>query len=176
MSILLPIERTWDGRPAGPDDRVEVRLIAERDLLVIRVEAPLGEDPAPSGPPGPTDALWEHEVVELFVVGPDDRYTEIELGPWGHHLVLQLSGPRVTVARCLPLDYLARVDGRRWTGVARLPPSLLPTTPHRVNAFAIRRVDGERRFLASSPVPGERPDFHRIAAFPRLDLPLPREA
>ena len=167
---VLPIALTWDGRPAAPADRAQLELIADAGALRVRVDAPLGEDPQPPAPPGPTDGLWEHEVVELFVVGPDDRYTEIELGPWGHHLVLQLDGPRNPVARCLPLDYAARVDGSRWSGEARLDRTLLPPGPHRVNAFAIRRIGGERRFFAWSPVPGERPDFHRIGLFPALAI------
>jgi hypothetical protein len=171
MSILLPIERTWDGRPTRPKERVDVRLTAASGVLEIEVDAPLGEDPCPRRPTGPTDQLWEHEVVELFVVDARDRYTEIELGPWGHHLVLQLSGPRVASARCLPLEYRARIDGPRWTGLARLAWDLLPPAPHRVNAFAIRRIEGARRFFAWSPVAGARPDFHRIELFPTLELP-----
>ncbi len=169
--LALPIERTWDGHPVERSRVARLELTAGPGHLVIRAFAPLGEDPPPASTPGPTDQLWEHEVVELFVVGPGDRYTEVELGPWGHHLVLQLEGPRRAVARCLPLEYAARVEGRRWSGVARLDRSLLPPGPHRVNAFAIRRIDGQRRFFAWSPVPGDRPDFHRIELFGSAELP-----
>ena len=169
--VILPVEHTWDGRAVERSRQARVVLASEPGVLVIRADSPLGEDPPPPSPPGPTDHLWEHEVVELFVVGPDDRYTEIELGPWGHHLVLRLHGPRQVLSRCLPLDYRCQVQGARWSGEARLDRALLPAGPHRVNAFAIRRLDGERQLFAWSPVPGDRPDFHRIGLFPSVELP-----
>ena len=170
MPIRLPIQQTWDGQPLAPEQHATVELSLVRERLLIRIDAPLGEDPPPVGDPGPTEALWEHEVVEVFVVGPDDRYTEIEVGPWGHHLVLQLAGPRNAVARHLPLACSTRVEGPRWTAEARLDSGLLPAGPHRVNAVAIRRVGGQRLFSAWSPLPGDRPDFHQIGSFPPLAL------
>ncbi len=163
--MRLVIDKTWDGRAAAPTEVASLRLSDEGGLLRIEVRAPYCGDPAPPGPAGPRWGLWEHEVVELFILGDGERYTEIELGPHGHHLVLQL-GPRRSVrARELPLDYRAQIRGDRWTGLALLDRDLLPGGPHRGNAYAIHGPPGERRHLAWTPVPGPEPDFHRLEHF-----------
>lgn len=162
----LAIERTWDGAPIGPTERAALTVRPLGSGLELRVEAPFHDDPAPPHAPGPTPGLWEHEVVELFVAGADERYLEIELGPRGHHLVLWLEGIRQPAASALPLDYEVRVDGARWTATARTGPQVpLPDPPWRVNAYVIHGVGAARRYLAHAPVPGERPDFHRLACF-----------
>jgi len=99
--------------------------------------------------------------VELFIYGDDDQYTEIELAPSGHHLVLQLDGIRRAVATQLPIEYDATVHGDRWTGTAKIDKSLLPDGPHRWNATAIHGSGEERRYLSWLPLPGEAPDFHQ---------------
>lgn len=173
VPLELIVAHTWDGAPAAPGERARVTVIAETDGSPIRldIDAPFHGDPAPAAPVGPTDALWEHEVVEVFLLGADDRYTEVELGPHGHHLVLRLEGRRNVVDRLHPLDFTASVDGSRWRGTARLPRHLLPAGPILVNAYAIHGVGPARRHLAMTPVPGPAPDFHRLAAFTR-GLPL----
>ncbi len=169
--VQLGIARTWDGADAAPGERAVVTLEDAGERLRIAVDAPFHGDPAPPDPPGATWALWEHEVVELFVLGPGGRYTEIELGPHGHHLVLQLEGRRKVVRRKLPLTWQPRIEGARWTGLAWLERALLPPGPHRINAYAIHGVGEARRYLAWTPVPGPAPDFHRLEAFPEVVLP-----
>lgn len=168
--IRLRIGDTWDGAPIGPEEAVDLEIHPEPDALVLKIDAPCHGDPPPTAPPGPTWALWEHEVVELFVLGPDDTYTEIELGPHGHHLVLQLQGRRQIVARELPIQWTTALQGSRWRGEARLPRSLLPPGPHRWNATAIHGQGETRRYLAAFPMPGPAPDFHRLDAFVAVDL------
>ena len=171
MSQPLLVAHTWEGQPIPASEQVRLTLAFVGDQLRVTVDAPHHGDPPPAGPPGPTDALWEHEVVELFVLGPGARYTEIELGPHGHHLVLRLEGRRNAVATLLPLAFTAHIDGARWRGDARLPLTLLPAGPLLVNAYAIHGVGAARRYLAMTPVPGPHPDFHRLEAF---TVPLPR--
>ena len=163
--IRLEIAAAWGGAPARPGEHVSMTLTMESDHLEIRVEAPLHGDPEPTGPAGPTWGLWEHEVVELFIVGADERYTEIEVSPSGHHLVLQLEGRRNIVARELPLDLEVTRQQERWTGVARLHLDLLPPGPHTLNAYAIHGSGHARTYLAWAPVPGPSPDFHRLECF-----------
>ncbi len=170
MSLRLHIQREWSGASVGPEEAVLLTLEDDGEL-VLTVEAPFHGDPPPPGAPGPTWGLWEHEVVELFVLGPGERYTEIELGPHGHHLVLQLEGVRRPVPRELALEYEAEIEGDRWRGLARVPRALLPEGPHRVNAYAIHGQGEARRYLAFEPVPGDRPDFHRLERFVALPLP-----
>ncbi|MFT5683123.1 MAG: hypothetical protein ACI8RZ_004050 [Myxococcota bacterium] len=169
--MRLEIRSTWDGQPAESGEWVVLTLTAHADALHITVDAPLHGDPPPPGPPGPCWALWEHEVVELFIVGADDTYTEVELSPHGHHLLLRLSSVRQIAERMLPLDFHADASGGRWSGSARLPWALIPPAPHRLNAFAIHGRGADRRYLAAFPVPGEAPDFHRIHLFPTHTLP-----
>ena len=168
----LVIIRTWDGIPVTGAEEARLTLSGDDETFQIDVRAAFHGDPAPEGPPGPTPRLWCHEVVELFLVGDDARYTEIELGPHGHHLVLQLAGVRHIVAEGLPIDYRARIDGDRWTATARVPRSLLPHPVRAINAYAIWGTT-TRRYLAWSPVPGPMPDFHRLHLCPPLPRPLP---
>ena len=163
--MKIRIESTWDGRPVGQSESVELELQLGEKGLRIEVDAPFHNDPAPLAPPGPTPGLWEHEVVEFFISGPGDRYTEVELGPLGHHLLLLLDGPRNPIGQALPLDYECRVEGRRWYGLARLPWDLLPPGPHRINACAIHGVGVSRRYLSWCRLPGSAPDFHQPGYF-----------
>jgi hypothetical protein len=103
------------------------------------------------------------------VLGPDDRYLEVELGPHGHHLVLQLRGVRRPVADRLPIRFEATRSGSRWTGRAQVPASLLPPRPWRTNAYRIHGQGEGRRYLVHQPLGGDAPDFHRLDGF----VPLP---
>ena len=123
-------------------NRGDVNL--QDEALVIEVDAPFYADPAPKGPPGSTWALWEHEVVEVFLMGQGESYTEVELGPHGHHLVLRLLGRRNIVERELPIEFEAHVEGDRWKGRARVPNSCLPDPILRLNAYAIHGTGAGR--------------------------------
>lgn len=92
-------------------------------------------------------------------------YTEIELSPHGHYLVLRFAGVRNRMAEGLPLSFTAAIDGGRWTGAALLPPDLLPSPPLRVNAYAVHGVGAGRHYLAMIPVLGEKADLHRPELF-----------
>lgn len=161
----ITVGSTWDGAPAGPGEVVEVALAIEGEELLVTVDAPLFDDPPPPGEAGPTARLWEHEVVEVFVLGPGERYTEIELGPHGHHLVLRLHGARRPVESGIAIDYAAVHRGPRWRGMARVPVGALPPRPWRLNAYAIHGVGAARRYLVATPLGGDAPDFHRLDAF-----------
>jgi hypothetical protein len=67
----LRVAKTWDGRDLPALEQVEIQLSWEGEDLLIQVDAPGFGDPAPEGRPGPTWALWEHEVVEVFLLGED---------------------------------------------------------------------------------------------------------
>lgn len=163
---MLVVAHTWDGRPVDAAEQAIVRVARAATHLTIDVSAPFHDDPPPEAPSGATDELWTHEVVELFLAH-GDRYTEVELGPHGHHLVLRLEGRRRPVERLLPISYRARIDRRRarWEGLAHVPSELLPPEPWTANAYAIHGVGDARRYLAAWPVPGPEPDFHRLECF-----------
>ena len=104
-----------------------------------------------------------------MLLGEDECYLEVELGPAGHHLVLELHGVRNIVREGLPLEYEVKGHGTRWRGEALVPIRLLPPGCERLNAFAIHGVGEQRRYLAWSPAGGDAPDFHRLDAFRPFD-------
>ena len=167
----LLIAQTWDGQPAPRVDWVRMDLTVARHALQIDIDAPFHGDEAPSHATGHTPGLWNHEVVELFLLGSDDRYLEVELGPHGHHLVLELNGPRQVVREYTVLDYSAHASGERFVGHAELPLYWLPAGVERMNAYAIHGAATSRHYLAWRGAPGVRPDFHRLETFGQLGLP-----
>ena len=161
----LKIDRTWDGRIIPDNEVATITLSLQGSDLRIQVDAPLFHDPRPPGPAGTTDRLWEYEVVELFIAGARGRYTEIEMSPWGHHLVLQFDGVRQQTAIHLPLRYTAQRGPSRWQAEALLSLDLLPVAPHKVNAVAIRGQGEDRTFLSAVALPGPEADFHQPDRF-----------
>jgi len=158
---------TWDGGPLLPGEHARIDLTLGEPVQV-ELEATAYGDPPPRSPAGRCDGLWNHEVVELFLLGSDARYLELEFGPHGHWLALRLEGRRRLVVSDLALDYAAQREGDRWTACARFPSALLPPEPTAANAYAIHGPAQARRHLAWRPVPGNGPDFHRLEHFAPL--------
>jgi hypothetical protein len=167
--VRFAIQATWDGHAARLEERVELELSREPGHWIFELDAPFHGDPPPPGPPGPTPGLWQYEVVELFLLAPREHYLEVELGPHGHHLVLELRGRRKPVREGLPLEFRAERHGERWRGRARIPEAMVPPGVSRLNSYAIHGRGKQRRHLAFQPVPGPAPDFHRLEQF--ADLP-----
>jgi hypothetical protein len=165
----VEIRRTWDGDLARPDEIARLHVACDERDVTLEVDAPFHGDPPPGGPPGRCPRLFEHEVVELFLVGGGDAYLEVELGPHGHYLALGLRGVRNVVRPDVPVRFCAALAGARWRGSASFARTELPAGLARWNAFAMHGTGARRRYLAAHPLPGPQPDFHRIAAFPRLD-------
>jgi hypothetical protein len=173
--LKLPIAHDYRGRALPEAERAELRLTCSADVLRIEVDAPYFGDPPPSAAVGPTDRLWEHEVVELFIADAGEHYLEVELSPHGHHLVLELCGVRRVVRSQLAIEYRVAIDhaARRFRGVAEVPVSYLPDRAVRVNAYAIHGQGGARTYCAHSPASGHSgqvPDFHRLECFVPLAL------
>lgn len=172
--VEIRISTTWDGAPLPPDEHVSLLLDRRGDQLRIRVDAPYHGDPPPLGPPRTTDGLWEHEVVELFLSGAEERiavrYLEIEMSPHGHHLTLAFDGLRRRSGPPLTIEHRARIDGSRWQGEALVALALLPLGPHRLGAFAIHGPAGERDHLSLVASTGPSPDFHDPAVWAPADL------
>jgi hypothetical protein len=109
-------------------------------------------------------------VVELFLLGDDDRYLEIELGPWGHYLVLELAGQRQVVSSGGEIAFDVKRGHVGWTGRAVIPAAWIPAPVGLGNAYAIHGLGKARRYRALHPVPGEQPDFHRLDCFGPIGL------
>ena len=163
--VVLEVGHTWDGQPLEITERGTVCFHADNSHLVVKVDAPFHDDPAHSGPPGSLWKLWQWEVVELFIATTSESYTEIELGPHGHFLVLTFKGARNIVSHGHQIQHRAERHGGRWRGQALVSLALIPDRPWRVNAYAIHGHSTQRRYLAAEPVPGPRPDYHQLQCF-----------
>lgn len=168
---LLVIQQSWDGISLPPKDWVSFSLnYLENGDLEIQISAPFYDDPPPKGAPigkkGSFWGLWEYEVAEIFLVGEDGHYTELEFSPHGYYLTLRLDAPRSVIAKEEPLQYSAKILGQTWKGHSIVPQNLLPSTIHRVNCFAIHGQNESRRYLCYSPLPHDKPDFHQPDRFP----------
>lgn len=171
-SVALTIACTWDGEALDEHERVDIALDVQDHESILKIDAPYHGDPAPTGDVGSTEQLWDHEVVELMLLGADDHYLEIELGPHGHYLLLLLEGRRNVVHQGMTMYYDAQIRADRWSGRARIPHSWLPRGWDRLNAYAMYGVGTKRRHLAWQPrrgaTAGDRPDFHTLSTFARL--------
>ena len=171
---LFEIHRLWNGRACRADERARVVARRGSDGLQVSIEAPFHGDPAPALPPGRCPELWEYEVVELFLVGAQERYLEIEIGPHGHYLALQLDGVRRIVRDDAALTPMVERAGDLWRASVRIPDALLPAGLGKANAFAIHGQGAGRRYLAAHPTGGSAPDFHRLDAFGPLVFEEPK--
>ena len=163
------IDRTWDGQAAATSESVNLIVRRQGLGLILDVDAPYHGDPLPRVQAGRCNRLWEFEVVEFFLVGPGDRYLELEFGPGGHWLALGFAGVRNVVDPAIAIRYRATLEEPRWSAQARVDAVHLPPRPWRWNAFAIHGTGAQRRYLAAHAVPGPQPDFHRPERFPEVD-------
>ena len=177
----LGLDRLWDGTPAPAGVGGAARLeIAGPEVVLAWDVALRGTANLPDGAPRFLDGLWEHDVVELFLApaapsaGPA-RYLELEAGAGGHWLALALADVRVRGRDLRNWDVRVEgaVHGARWRGRLRAPladvRSVAGDPPWRGMAAAGLGSHGERVLLASTPLPGDRADFHQPSAWPRLD-------
>jgi hypothetical protein len=185
---VYEITTTWDNDTLPQSDKIIVKLSAGVEApsseiqLILSVEARFYDDPhIPDTTPNETMwELWEYEVVELFLLGSDDHYLEIEVSPKGQYLLLELKGYRNVIRDKLPLykrNYVARINStvtpNRWTGRAVIPNCYLPPTVTKFNAYAIHGSDENRIYKSLFPAKkGELqgPDFHNLTYFGPIDL------
>ncbi|XP_046394910.1 uncharacterized protein LOC124162420 isoform X2 [Ischnura elegans] len=182
--LTYQIQTTWDDRPVDHEPVIITLAGKGSEGVEIKVDAPFFGVPGnPGGEPGkPFDKLWEHEVVEVFFADGDPvqpKYLEVELSPWGQHLVLLLDGAKNAIKTLLPIAYTAEINGNRWTGRAIIPLAYFPPKVTRFNAYAIHDVLGEegdpRRYEALFPVPQGKylsADYHRLDYFRPLNFEL----
>ena len=111
-----------------------------------------------------------HAYANLYLT-PGDSQTAPPHSDDRDVFVLQLHGARQIEASGIEIGYGTRRAGGRWNGRARLDPGLLPAALARANAYAIHGAGAGRRHLATHPVPGPAPDFHRLTCF----APIPWE-
>lgn len=181
MSIIIPaapqelelrVERLWNGEVC-PDDRLwaELRISKDQEGLRVRARAPmLHEQRVPNAPIGTrVDGLWEYDVVELFLVGPGHQYVELELGAGGHWLLLSFDSirhRRDAHESFEPIVRFSKTPEKIWTSELVIPWRMIPENLRAINAFSI--MAGQ--FMALSPTPGSKPDFHQPDSYPAATL------
>lgn len=164
----LMVACNWDGE-ALPQPAAALRLDASEGALFIEARAPQRGDPEPEGPGGGRlDALWTHEVVELFLLGADERYLELEWNPHGYWLALRLHGVRRVVSDRVPIEPTFEREGDVWIVRQRISAARLPPGLRAANAYAIYGCGEARRHRAHRGAPGDTPDFHRLETFVSL--------
>lgn len=176
------IKKLWDSRCVAEQDHVLVKFeyVENSDTntqdLQIEVQAPFYNDPHINDtvPKGSMDKLWEYEVVEVFLLGSDERYLELEFSPKEQYLFLQLHGYRNVVKTPLYIsNYSAKIDGKQWSGKYVIPSEYIPSDVDKFNAYAIHGTDDARQYLALFPTPFgkfKEPDFHRLDYFQKFEL------
>lgn len=163
---------TWDNRTIDHLDQPVVIRLERHDesAFKISVDAPFFNDPPnPNGTVGePFFTLWDYEVVEVFFLNDKNQYVEIELCPWGQHIVLLLDGQRNTIRHSLFIEFTATRNDTHWQGVALIPVHFLPPNVGKMNAYAIHGSDPKRVYESLYPVAFNSTaaaDFHNLAAF-----------
>lgn len=179
------LETTWDNRI--PDDAPQIFIgikPKQKDGIEVKVDAPFYDDPKLpphlESKPGRVDGLWDYEVVEVFFLGENLKYLEVELGPKGHFLVYSLQGRRNVTEHDLMLEqysaniYKSSESGeQRWRGDAFIPFQFLPPNLTSWNAYAIHKSETDRRYMSLFPVPQGKfnaPDFHRLEYFQPIEI------
>lgn len=168
----LVIDKLWDETPIHERMRTKVGYKRTKDGVKIRIDAPFYDDPAPEAPIGRLGRLWQYEVVELFLVGPDGHYIELEFGPHGHWLGLAFSAPRALSRDDLSIDFRSlehRIDRsgvKRWTAEGWIADGPTKQPIVSANAFAIHGIGASRTCEIAFPLPGREPNFHQPADFP----------
>eukprot|EP00055_Hartaetosiga_balthica_P007842 m.27699 g.27699 ORF g.27699 m.27699 type:complete len:241 (-) comp5970_c0_seq1:157-879(-) len=167
------ISTGWNNAPLSEKDHVNLMLSSDPNGIHVSFTAPFYNDKKPDHPPGSMMHLWDYEVVEIFFLGKDNKYLEIELGPHGHYLGLELEGVRNVVKQELPLDVtLDHLDDGMWHSSVVIPRSYLPKDIEKFNAYSIHGEGENRRYNALFPVTtsdsDNQPDFHKLEWFQLL--------
>lgn len=176
------IRSTWNGGCVTHEPMKVSFSPALDGGCIMKVEGPFFNSPGkPDGPQGAFDGLWEYEVVEAFFLNDNNQYVEVELGPYGHHIVLLLDGVRNAVKNfdldktilqtMLPMTYTATITGDRWEGEANIPRGYFPPGATKFNAYAIHGEKDNRTYEALYPATGtDAPDFHDLKFFKPFDM------
>lgn len=170
--IEFEVKNLHNGRECS-DKSLQTVITVGREEGGLRVTAVAQNFSVKHVPAAPTgtrfDGLWEYDVSEIFFVGEGNKYIEIELGTAGHFLVLGFDGIRKRINDYYDIDFehdFVIDENGISTSTILIPNNILPPTIKRINAFLI----GNQQFLAYSPLPGEKPDFHQPSKFPEMSV------
>lgn len=179
---VFPMEQETRDGSARPELTTACRALWSAHFLYVAYECPFtsvtdyGATQAAERITSP-NALWDRDVVELFVA-PDparlNQYSEYEWAPNNDALDLLLDRPKSDFAWSSGMVWKVRVDRRRavWICEARIPWSAFGAKPPRAGArwrANLYRIDrAHHAFLASNPT--LTPSFHTPERFGWLEF------
>lgn len=176
----LTIRTTWNNQTVPADEEAHIRMTLTEKQLLVSVEAKFYNDPELPNwidKPATHPTLYDFEVVELFLLGPDEHYLEIELGPKGQYFVLELHGARNATRYPIEIDeyHVINNGNGRWSATAHIDRKELPDKIEKLNAFAIHGTNETRVYMSLYPAPENDPaypqaDFHRLELFQPTDF------
>lgn len=163
--------------PASPIHHLEVRvarpaparLALEYDLQGDLSELRIGRGTSPDGDAEPTEGLWRHTCMELFVgqaaPGP---YLEFNLAPTGQWAAYRFSGYRsgmasLTGIRPPRIELGTRSDRLLLSAAVELPAELTGELRLGISAV-VEDTQGRLGYWALRHA-SERPDFHHPDSF-----------
>lgn len=169
--LSLHVDHQWNGTPVAEGCGANIWISLSTSGIVIKAQSTYGSSPRIPDAPERTriDGLWNYDVVEVFFVGEDGTYTEIELGAGGHWLVFGFSDVRKRsndYTDFTPQMTYKKLENNQWESEILIPWQMLPKKITRMNAFVI---NGEN-FLSLTPLPGTQPDFHQPLHYPSVML------
>lgn len=146
------------------------RLVLQYELQGTLADLRLADGPASAAPDEPTEGLWRHTCMELFVSqGPPGPYLEFNLAPSGRWAAYRFSGYRAGMA---PLTGIRPPRIELTTHADRLLLSAEVALPTHLGAGGLRLgltavVEDARGALSYWALahPGDRPDFHQPDSF-----------
>lgn len=182
--LSCEIKYTWDGKNLENHGPIQIsmrwhfeRIMGKPHKRIVRVniQAPLFDDPDPPDEmAGICPGLWNYECVELFFANNKGNYTEIEVGPHGHWLVLLHKDYRQCInnGEELQLEVKNEWKGSDWHCTVEIPLAYLPGNISKFNAYAMHGSGEDRHYEALYPVTDgtlKEPDFHNLNFFGRID-------
>ena len=169
--LHVRVEKRWNGEDCSREDlHASAWLSQTDDGVVIRVQALVLEDQKmPEAEVGARfDGLWDFDVVEVFLVGDNHHYLEVELGAGGQWLVLEFDEIRKRSNDHADLQpKFSHIRGDEvWSAEIVIPRDLVPEGFRGMCVFVI----AGGKFLSLVPMPGDEPDFHQPDVFSDASL------
>jgi len=193
MARRYAINKTWEGKATStPPYKVGFIINAMTGDIVLEIDAPYFNDAPPPSEPGKCLNLHEYEAVEVFLAAyPNDDdsaqyspYLEIQIGPHGHYNLVfflqeaDFKNMDTSIELDRPPTVRINKTTGRWTAEVAVPSFFLPepacgddlSVTWMMNSYALHGTGEDREYLAHSPVPGPRPNFHQLNYFVPLVL------
>lgn len=160
----------WYGNPSPWNPEMALAIEGERLSFHFRADKAPFYDRS-FGPLDFVEGLWEQDVAEIFLAGPNGRYQEINLSPTGAWWSAVFSEYRVRESEVeFPVEIEAERREDRWevqfsTALKNLEVwNAVPRSQYRASATAILYAP-DPVFFAWNHNTGGEPDFHRADLF-----------